>query len=114
MAHLETDRNFWTKSLLGEEPEEGGSYVLSGTEYQFRDHILRQAAVSSPNQEQTAGAFTYKWARRSTYESGALQSYSLEWLVERYLDGNMSRLGDLFPPMSRVLDAGCGAGHCSR
>ena len=68
--------------------------------------------ATSESQAQTRAAFAYKWAKRDTYESPAVQEMARAWLVERYcggdpavLDGWLARKGQL------VVDAGCGAGH---
>jgi SAM-dependent methyltransferase len=66
----------------------------------------------SAAQAQTEEAFGYKWAKRDTYESAAVQDASRNWLLERYCGGDPSVL-DLWLSGGRklILDAGCGAGH---
>jgi SAM-dependent methyltransferase len=102
---------YWYRALVGEEMEEGGRHSLPGGPYVLSNGILRQEAVHSPDQAQTQTAFGYKWARRDTYESEALQSFSRQWLVDRYLGGRPERLERYFPDGARVLDAGCGSGY---
>ena len=107
---LQTD-NYWESLLLGRAPEERGEYELPGGRYIYHRGILRQGETYSPDQSQTQEAFGFKWARRDTYESDALQSFARQWLVDRYLQGDEGRMGDYFAPGTRVLDAGCGAGY---
>ncbi len=71
--------------------------------------IPRQKSVFTPSQNQTSNTFGFKWQKRDTYESEAVQSASKAWLEERYnLPGKS--LKDLVQGKT-VLDAGCGAGH---
>lgn len=72
--------------------------------------IPRQKSVFTPSQAQTADVFGFKWAKRNTYESPAVQRASRDWLVERYALPNGQTIADLTRD-KRVLDAGCGAGH---
>ena len=102
---------YWESLLLGEEPREHAEYELPGGRYVYHRGILRQRAGYSPDQAQTQEAFGFKWARRDSYESDALQSFVRQWLVDRYLQGDPGRLSAYFAPGSRVLDAGCGSGH---
>lgn len=63
-------------------------------------------------QQQTEAAFSYKWKRRDTYESPAVQAASRAWLFERYCGGDPRLLdGWLEGGRKVILDAGCGAGH---
>lgn len=78
-------------------------------DYIAHDGIARQKSVYSPNQAQTQEAFGFKWKKRDTYESEAVQSASKAWLLERYVIPG-STLKDAVKG-KRVLDAGCGAGH---
>lgn len=102
---------YWETTLLGAPGREGERYVLAGGEYVYRDGILRQSALHSRTQSQTKDAFGFKWARRETYESGAVQTSGRKWLVDRYFGGDASRAAEYFPGGSRVLDAGCGSGY---
>jgi arsenite methyltransferase len=66
---------------------------------------------SSEAQRQTEGAFSFKWGRRSTYESPAVQESTRRWLFERYCGGNELLLDRWLDGGRKViLDAGCGAG----
>jgi len=63
-------------------------------------------------QTQTKRAFAFKWAKRHTYESPALEAAQRQWLLERYCDGNPAMLaGWLSGGRKIILDAGCGAGY---
>jgi SAM-dependent methyltransferase len=63
-------------------------------------------------QDQTESTFAYKWHRRDTYESSAVQDVSREWLFERYCGGDPSVVDVwLAGGRKRILDAGCGAGY---
>jgi len=65
----------------------------------------------SDNQRQTEDSFGYKWKRRDTYESAAVQSEWRRWLLEKYFDGSEASLRALFGSQPRrILDAGCGSG----
>jgi arsenite methyltransferase len=69
------------------------------------------AGPSSDAQRQTEAAFSFKWGKRSTYESPAVQESSRNWLFERYCGGD-ERLLDHWLEGGRkvIVDAGCGAG----
>jgi SAM-dependent methyltransferase len=63
-------------------------------------------------QDQTESAFAFKWQRRDTYESPAVQGASREWLFKRYCGGDAALLEEwLAGGRKSILDAGCGAGH---
>ena len=71
-----------------------------------------QATEVSAAQAQTEEAFGFKWAKRDTYESPAVQEASRNWLLERYCGGDPSVLEDwLAGERKLIVDAGCGAGH---
>ena len=66
---------------------------------------------TSENQRQTEDTFGYKWKRRSTYESPAMQAAWRRWLLEKYFDGNEDGPRSLLGTgPTRILDAGCGSG----
>jgi arsenite methyltransferase len=65
--------------------------------------------MESEKQAQTSNTFDYKWKKRDTYESDAMQAFAKEWLKSRYQVAGKT-LADLVKG-KRVLDAGCGAGH---
>ena len=63
-------------------------------------------------QAQTGDAFAYKWSRRESYESEAMQQKSYRWLVERYFGSEAERERFLEASQgSKILDAGCGSGY---
>ncbi|HJP61689.1 MAG TPA: class I SAM-dependent methyltransferase [Gemmatimonadaceae bacterium] len=70
-----------------------------------------QGAEYSDNQAQTESAFGFKWSRRDTYESPAVQASTRKWLLERYCAGDPTQL-DCWLAGGRklIVDAGCGSG----
>ncbi|WLT31796.1 class I SAM-dependent methyltransferase [Geothrix sp. PMB-07] len=82
-----------------------------------RLHLERLRAPENPrsgDQEQTQEAFGFKWAKRHTYESEAVQRAAQTWLFDRYCGGDATQLDQWLDPASGrrlILDAGCGAGH---
>jgi SAM-dependent methyltransferase len=77
--------------------------------YVFDSGIYRQKSVYSPTQEQTGKCFGFKWEKRDTYESNAMESASRKWLLERYVLPDTS-LDNLIKGKC-ILDAGCGSGY---
>lgn len=66
----------------------------------------------SQTQAQTEETFGFKWAKRDTYESPAMQDTVRRWLFERYCQGDPARLDAwLDGGRKRIVDAGCGAGN---
>jgi len=102
---------YWYERLLNGAPRPAGRCTLPGGEYVLHDGILRQEGAYSADQAQTQDAFGFKWSKRETYESEALQSFARDWLVQRYLQGDPGRLSEYFADGARVLDAGCGSGY---
>ncbi|HET9013386.1 MAG TPA: class I SAM-dependent methyltransferase [Gemmatimonadaceae bacterium] len=77
-------------------------------------HVASAAGDVSSAQTQTEEAFGFKWARRDTYESAAVQETVREWLFDRYCGGDPAVLdGWLAGGRKLILDAGCGAGHAA-
>jgi SAM-dependent methyltransferase len=65
----------------------------------------------SDSQLETSRAFGYKWHRRESYDTPAMGEFTRDWLLDKYCDGDASRLADwLGESGSMILDAGCGAG----
>jgi len=67
----------------------------------------------SSNQKQTEETFGFKWKKRDTYESAAVQKELRRWLFEKYFDNDPTLLDDLLSVKSggkSILDAGCGSG----
>jgi len=66
----------------------------------------------SASQVQTRDAFDFKWSKRSTYESPAMQENSRRWLYERYCGGKPDHLDEWLKGSPKIiLDVGCGSGH---
>lgn len=60
----------------------------------------------------TGESFAFKWERRGSYESPAMQEKSRRWLVERYFGSEEARRAFLAEARGKtVLDAGCGSGY---
>lgn len=72
-----------------------------------------QDKPTTDSQRQTEDTFGYKWKRRETYESDAVQSEWRRWLIEKYFDNDLSKLEVLLGGSSlpkKVVDVGCGSG----
>jgi arsenite methyltransferase len=68
----------------------------------------------STNQSQTKESFGYKWSRRDTYESSAIEQNARNWLFERYCHNNAAKLNTWLQGSRKlILDAGCGSGFSS-
>lgn len=103
----------WFWELLGATPlREGEQLIKNNTSYILSDGVLRQKSLYSPNQTQTQAAFSYKWAKRDTFDSPQSLSRMRQWLVERYGSPTdypwLTLQKNGIKPI--VLDAGCGAG----
>lgn len=103
----------WQHDLLGGPmPAEGETRAFFGRPLTFDRGVLRDSAMLDPDQSQTRDTFAFKWKKRETYRSDAMQAATRAWLHERYGD----LLGTLgHDPSERpiVLDAGCGAGNAA-
>lgn len=85
--------------------------LANNPNYVVSQGILRQKIIYSPTQNQTSDAFGFKWKKRQTYESDAVQQASRDWLLERYsLPGHDLRV---LTKGRTLLDAGCGSGYSS-
>jgi arsenite methyltransferase len=70
------------------------------------------AGAESPEQTQTRDAFGFKWSKRATYESAAVQAETKRWLFERYCGDDPGQLSRWLDGERKIiLDAGCGSGH---
>jgi arsenite methyltransferase len=99
----------WLPGLVGvDELPEGARLNLRGEAFEVQSGILRQRALVSERQAQTADTFGFKWHKRDTFESEASLTRMKGWLVERYGDVAQADwwAGNGRPPV--VLDAGCG------
>jgi arsenite methyltransferase len=69
-------------------------------------------SAASESQAQTREAFGFKWRKRDSYESPAVQQRAREWLLERYCGGDAGRLAAALAGSRKlILDAGCGSGY---
>lgn len=67
--------------------------------------------VHDEKQQQTSDCFSYKWAKRETYENDSVKQKAYQWLVERYFGSDEERNKFLAQNKgNRILDAGCGSG----
>ena len=82
----------------------------SGTEYPVVDGIPRFAGTDDAGQAQTEASFGFKWTKRDSFGSEAMNRELHEWLLERYGFESGEAMRDHFASKGRVLDAGCGAG----
>jgi SAM-dependent methyltransferase len=65
----------------------------------------------SESQSQTQGTFAFKWLKRDTYDSPAMQAAARAWLFERYCGGDSGTLDEWLSGAPKIiLDAGCGSG----
>ncbi len=74
------------------------------------DSIIREKAIYSNKQEQTKETFSFKWAKKSSYNSDWANANYQRWLREKYFANDEGILNKVFSDGSIVLDAGCGAG----
>lgn len=65
----------------------------------------------SGRQHQVRDTFSYKWARRDTYESDITDQAHRRWMIDRYCCGDMTQVAQwLSGPRKIIVDAGCGSG----
>jgi arsenite methyltransferase len=101
----------WFLDLLGAAGAGDGTVVVcGGQDLVAVDGIFRSRRAYSPEQEQTADAFGYKWAKRDTFEGPEAMRRVESWLAERYGDVADAPWWDQHGPDPLVVDAGCGAG----
>lgn len=100
----------WLLDLLGlGRLDEGAEVRLDGRPFRYQSGILRELAVMSQAQAQTADTFGFKWRQRGTFESPAALDGVRAWLLSRY--GDVSTVGWWadYGESPIVVDAGCGA-----
>ena len=99
----------WLPALVGVNAlGEGDRPSLRGEDFEVLAGILRQRAVVSDEQRQTADTFGFKWHKRETFESDASVARMKAWLVERYGDVEGAAWWPEHGERPVVLDAGCG------
>lgn len=76
---------------------------------------LSESAASgevSEQQAQTRDAFGFKWSKRQTYESQAMQENCRRWLHERYCNNDRNCLDNwLAGGRKIIMEVGCGSGN---
>jgi arsenite methyltransferase len=82
----------------------------SGRRYPIVDRIPRFARSEDAGQAQTEESFGFKWTRRDSFGSEAMNRELHAWLLERYGFESAAAMRDHFAAKGRILDAGCGAG----
>lgn len=104
----ETERT-WLETLIGEAlPPEGGAVVAQGRPMTMLGGILRSRDIVSAAQKQTEATFSYKWAKRDTFE-GEVVNHVRRWAIEKYGDVVNAPWFHATSERPIVLDAGCGA-----
>ena len=104
---------FWYKYLDADGLEEGEAVKILSIEYILMNKILRQRIVYDNRKNRIKDTFSFKWHKRSTYESESVQNSACAWLMERYLGNKPDSLEQWLPAGARVLDTGCGSGYSS-
>src|SRR5262249_37660222 len=69
-----------------------GALANDERRYAITASIPRFVEAVDDDQGQTSGSFGYKWQRRSSYDSPAVQARAKEWLVERYGFGDAASM----------------------
>jgi arsenite methyltransferase len=65
----------------------------------------------SDTQNQTKDIFGFKWNKRASYESPAMDKMQREWLLQKYVGGDISELEKIVGSNKIIVDAGCGSGY---
>ncbi len=100
----------WLFDLLGVGAvAEGAEVPLRGRPFRLHGGILREVAVLSEGQAQTADTFGFKWKQRATFESPAALEAVRSWLVNRYGDVQSDEWWREYGTHPVIVDAGCGA-----
>jgi arsenite methyltransferase len=84
--------------------------ILSAEPREVVNGIPRFAGSDDEGQRQTERTFAYKWARRSSYETGGLREVVHRWLLDRYGFESPDAMQAFFAERELSLDAGCGSG----
>jgi ubiquinone/menaquinone biosynthesis C-methylase UbiE len=99
----------WYQDLMGVKlPAEGESISVRGRTLTMVGGILRAEETISKSQHQTSDAFSFKWAKRDTFE-GEMVNHVRRWVIEKY--GDLAREPWFYETSENpiLLDAGCGA-----
>ena len=66
----------------------------------------------SKDQIQTKDVFGYKWNKRDSYESEAMNKMTKKWLMQKYFNGDIDILKSILRGGGKIIvDAGCGSGY---
>lgn len=85
----------------------------AGRTFPVRRGIPRFVITEDAGQLQTRDAFGFKWAKRDTYDSPAVQKSCADWYSRKYGFGTMDAFTAYFNARKLILDVGCGAGQAS-
>ncbi len=100
----------WLLDLLGlDQQAEGAEVRLGDRPFRYQSGILRDLAMLSDAQTQTADTFGFKWRQRGTFESEAALDGVRSWLLSRYGDVSTADWWADYGERPIVVDAGCGA-----
>ncbi len=100
----------WLAEVLGASlPPEGEATTIRGQRFVNLRGLLREEAVLSAQQSQTAHAFGFKWRQHDSFETPAMRDLAARWMVEKYGDVASAEWWDDYGPSPLLVDAGCGA-----
>lgn len=100
----------WLATVLGRPlPAEGGVLDIGKLRFVMRDGILREEAILSERQSQTADVFSYKWRRGDTFDTSSMMSLTKEWLGDKYGEVATAPWWSEYGSEPLVVDVGCGA-----
>ena len=100
----------WLPQVLGTTlPPEGDTTTLRGQRFVNVRGVLREEAVLSAQQVQTADVFGFKWRQHDTFETPAMRELTAKWMVEKYGEVATADWWDDYGADPLVVDAGCGA-----
>jgi SAM-dependent methyltransferase len=115
----------WLADLLAD-PQTGGDLILQDS-VMSDDGEVESGVLAGPNarydvrsgiprftpadrESQTGASFSFKWSRRSNYESPSFQRWYTAWLLEKYGFADAADAGRHFAHRNLVLEVGCGSG----
>ncbi len=100
----------WLTQLLATpEPAEGLTSAPRDVPLEYHRGIWRSSALLSAEQEQTAEAFGFKWAKRDTFDGDEMVERTRRWLIERYGEAASASWWAEYGDQPLLVDAGCGA-----